>query len=715
MGTMPWSEDTRCLYCDGKLPLFRKLKQGQFCSREHQEAYWREQDQLALEVLHRTHEALQAYRPKVSVEEILGPAAPAEVSAGPADAPPESAQELCGPCPSPYRFHAVPPAGGVWAPVELWEYEWVGEARIPRFGRPEFRAWPSAGFVPLCPPGRAVLEAVWRRLPADPAEPQTRVESRRFSPAAERELSPRWAGRQPFEWPPARGRFAWAGACAPLASRTATIQTPRCRLSPQGDALEWLEQAAFPFCDRLCVLAAPAPHALLQVGREAGPAPESGPGGIARPRLEFAKAPLIPRQIDALLALGAPSARALAAGGGAAMRGPMTVVREMDRVVKASRSRIAAEEPPLAPPRPWGLGPVAYRRDAMAPALEFAGPEAGETAMPRRALAVCDPEPRRSEVPVAVRLTLAPQPGPRRPRGPRAPEPFNGQILFPRCVAEPAGPAPEHATVSRGAHSPRQLLAGAVKFWNQAPRDLKILLFLTPLALGLALNPSLPKVSVRAPQAEQALPAKVGQAVDSQWARLRKAIAERAAIALDENFRSGLDNWLGNSGSTAEWAYDQAGFVLPGRVALYQPSLGLTDYELQFLGAVDKGALSWVVRAADFHNYYVVKLVVRKPGPVPQLGITRYAVIDGVAQDREDTPVALNARADSLYRVSLDVKGDHYALAINGQMMDSWREPRLKRGGVGFFTNRGEQSRIGWVQITHQYDLLGRIFAYLAP
>ena len=52
---------------------------------------------------------------------------------------------------------------------------------------------------------------------------------------------------------------------------------------------------------------------------------------------------------------------------------------------------------------------------------------------------------------------------------------------------------------------------------------------------------------------------------------------------------------------------------------------------------------------------------------------------------------------------------------VQGQVIDAWTDARFRHGGVGFFTNRGELSRIGWVQITHQYDTLGRLFAYLAP
>ena len=59
--------------------------------------------------------------------------------------------------------------------------------------------------------------------------------------------------------------------------------------------------------------------------------------------------------------------------------------------------------------------------------------------------------------------------------------------------------------------------------------------------------------------------------------------------------------------------------------------------------------------------------------------------------------------------------GDTYLLAVQGKIVDSWSEPRLTRGGIGFFSPRGEESRLRWVQVTHQYDMLGRICAYLAP
>src|SRR4029077_11893410 len=139
-------------------------------------------------------------------------------------------------------------------------------------------------------------------------------------------------------------------------------------------------------------------------------------------------------------------------------------------------------------------------------------------------------------------------------------------------------------------------------------------------------------------------------------------------VALDEDFRSGLDNWASPGGSTTEWSFDQTGFVRPGPLALYRPSVGLSDYQIQFLGLIDKKAMSWVVRAADFENFYVVKLQLVRGGPIPVVGLTRYAVINGKARDRHDVTIPLSVRTDTVYRVRMDVQGSNFAVEVQGQM-----------------------------------------------
>src|SRR5579862_7713229 len=82
MGSMSWSDDIRCLHCDGRLPLYRKITHGQFCSNAHRKAYWQEQERLAVERLHQTHDSLRAYRSpeppeaqQPSAQELWSPAA----------------------------------------------------------------------------------------------------------------------------------------------------------------------------------------------------------------------------------------------------------------------------------------------------------------------------------------------------------------------------------------------------------------------------------------------------------------------------------------------------------------------------------------------------------------------------------------------------------------------------------------------------------------
>jgi hypothetical protein len=95
------------------------------------------------------------------------------------------------------------------------------------------------------------------------------------------------------------------------------------------------------------------------------------------------------------------------------------------------------------------------------------------------------------------------------------------------------------------------------------------------------------------------------------------------------------------------------------------------------------------------------------------MGITRYAVIDGkqpsVNTWRHQCP------SRHALRVTMNVHDDTFLLSMQDTVVDNWSEPRLKRGGVGFFASRGEESRLRWLNITHQYDMLGRLCAYLAP
>ncbi len=733
---MSWSDDTRCLFCDGKLPLYRKLAQGQFCSKAHQESYWKEQDQLAVAALHRTHDALQAYKPTVSIESILGPApvvpvaAPVFVDTDPPLAGLLSQTAGIGPVRAEWTILAVDPV----------EYDVAGGTAVPELEATPVLIEQDADTLYLSEPeddtlDLSGLEAGVVELPEVPgklAEPVVLEAQGPELDLASAPEAPELAVAAGATLPTA-GQAAWE-PFAPLSCvapvdhsepsdfAAGIVQVPLHRAAPEGDAFEQLESEAFPFIEASFALSAPGmAQGAFPPARGTVDAMEFAAPAPLQPLAAQATAlNCAPRLSEQLLGLTLRIAPLTPAVNG-------THLQVLDPQPGVPLLGALALPPATSDPTPAGLRPLPDANGVDQEAVVAAIGEQNIAWLPAAvrvpALAVAaKPLAIRARAEVAFPLDLIgriqPNPGSRKARGAVVASPIERDVLLPRISARAfaATEAFDAARALMAAPASRQLLAGAMNFWNHAPRDLKMLLFAVPIAVGLAFHPSLPKVSVQAPQnSAKDVPGLFQRVVSDQVATVKKAIADRAAIGLDENFRQGLDNWMGNSGSTAEWSFDQAGFVQPGRVALYQPSLGLSDYELQFLGAIDKGALSWVVRAIDFQNYYVVKLSVVKPGVVPQLGITRYAVIDGKAVDRVDTPVALNSRTDSLYRVSMEMQGDHFALTIQGQVIDSWTEKRLKRGGVGFFTNRGEQSRIGWVQITHQYDALGRLFAYLAP
>jgi hypothetical protein len=324
-------------------------------------------------------------------------------------------------------------------------------------------------------------------------------------------------------------------------------------------------------------------------------------------------------------------------------------------------------------------------------------PELGEAALePIATEAMAEPEPGTDPIYVAERYEQTAEGGVEE-RGERYEE-----------SAEEASEDPRLYPAREIAASWRWLNAA----WKGAPRDLKLVSLLLPVLLAVAVTGSIPKVPIR--QAPQNLD-QVQKVVEDHWKNLNQTISNRAAVAFTDDFRSGLDAWESRSNLTTSWSYDQAGFVRPGPLAVFKPTVDLSDYRFEFLAEIDQRALGWAFRAADLNNYYATKFVVVKPGALPLVRMVRYVVIDGKERSRVEKPLPLTVRADMLYRIQVNVQGSDFTIMAQGQVVDFWSDNRLRQGGVGFFCNRGERARLRWVEVSHQYDALGRLCAYLAP
>jgi hypothetical protein len=194
---------------------------------------------------------------------------------------------------------------------------------------------------------------------------------------------------------------------------------------------------------------------------------------------------------------------------------------------------------------------------------------------------------------------------------------------------------------------------------------------------------------------------------------IRLTIQRRAVYETGDNFHAGLASWDGKFAKT--WLYDKEGFVRPGRLALFKPSHDMSDYKLEFLTQVERKSVGWVFRAEDEQNYYAMKLAVTEPGPRPLVALVRYQVIDGKKESRGETPLQVMMHNNRPYRVQVDVKGNQFQTSIEGQLVDSWSDNRLKSGGVGFFTDSSEKARLYWMKITKNSDFLGKLCAVLVP
>lgn len=193
---------------------------------------------------------------------------------------------------------------------------------------------------------------------------------------------------------------------------------------------------------------------------------------------------------------------------------------------------------------------------------------------------------------------------------------------------------------------------------------------------------------------------------------LRKSIRNHAAVRLNDNFQGGLQDWKAFSSSNSDWSFNH-GFVQPGRLRLWKESLAMTDYQMEFVGEIEKKGMGWAYRAVDGNNFYATKIVITKPGPLPMADLIRYATVGGKQSNRANLPLPMVIRNDTLYRVLLSVRGDNFSTTVNGQMVDTWSDSRLRAGGIGFFADRGEVASLRWVTVSHRDNILGRMLSYL--
>jgi hypothetical protein len=197
--------------------------------------------------------------------------------------------------------------------------------------------------------------------------------------------------------------------------------------------------------------------------------------------------------------------------------------------------------------------------------------------------------------------------------------------------------------------------------------------------------------------------------------RLHRAIADRAATEVTDTFASGMEAWGAEAkGWAPGWQPSAQGYVRTGQMALFQPSLEYTDYRVEFYGQIEEKSMGWVVRAKDKKNYYAMKFKVIEPGLRPIIAMVHYQVTNGKRGHVEETPLSVMVHNNEPYHVAVEVRGNHFTAAIEGEPVESWIDESPAKGGVGFFSDTGERARLYWMKVARNQDWLGRFCAYLS-
>lgn len=212
-----------------------------------------------------------------------------------------------------------------------------------------------------------------------------------------------------------------------------------------------------------------------------------------------------------------------------------------------------------------------------------------------------------------------------------------------------------------------------------------------------------------------------GASAFSRWLdSLGSSMPSKPLVRIRDDFKGGLDSWTGTplsaaiaraSSDSSGWSWNN-GVARPGRLRLWKPSSELSDYKLEFESVIEKRAVSWTYRSTDLSNYYATKLILRRPTPTPSFEIVRYAVVKGQQVGSVRLPLPVTLTNQSIQHLETRVKGDQFTTYLNGQLVDTWADARFKKGGIGFFSDPGEQAAIHWVNVTEEREgILGRLLS----
>jgi hypothetical protein len=204
---------------------------------------------------------------------------------------------------------------------------------------------------------------------------------------------------------------------------------------------------------------------------------------------------------------------------------------------------------------------------------------------------------------------------------------------------------------------------------------------------------------------------------------LAEVIRSSAPVTLHHDFSSGWGDWSSatlrgavhpDSRKSDGWLSAAAPDLDRVNLRIWNRSVNLKNYQMDFSGQIERKSLSWVFRARDDKNYYATKLLITRPGTLPNAGLVRYVMMDGREWDRVQLPLPLTLERGGTYRIRVSVQDDRFITYLNGQVISSWSDKRLHRGGVGFFADEEDPQKVAWISLSERDSILGRVLAHFS-
>ncbi len=190
-----------------------------------------------------------------------------------------------------------------------------------------------------------------------------------------------------------------------------------------------------------------------------------------------------------------------------------------------------------------------------------------------------------------------------------------------------------------------------------------------------------------------------------------RLVQGRAAIVVDADFSQPSEGWFGARDWSRSWTRERNAMRV-GQLALYRPSIGLEDYDFEFLGQLDR-SMAWVFRASDLRSYYMARLIAGEQSG--ELVLERSVVVAGEESHRVQVPVRERFDVARPVRITVEVRESDFRTSIDGHVVDFFHDDLLPAGGVGFAGEPGDRPRLYWMRVRHHDDLLGKFCAWLTP